>query len=180
MWLAAEDRQGMMGSLAQLGFFASAPMWLAAMLLIGGGVLLAWPVIRRRMVARATAARDRRVPTISERVQVVEAAARQHEALEALIAEAKETIRLGCAELDERLERIERLSESRIATELNGHIHVRAAQPAAAPAALSDTKDPVMREVYALADEGKSAMEIATQLDEHAGKVELMLALRRV
>ncbi len=170
----------MMGSLAQLGFLASAPMWLAAMLLVGGGVLLAWPMIRRRVAARAASARERRVPTIVERVQVIETTARQREELEALIAEAKETIRLGCAQLDERLDRLERSSAAKTTPESNGHIHVRAAYPADGPAALSDTSDPVMREVYALADEGKSAMEIATQLDEHAGKVELMLALRRV
>jgi hypothetical protein len=177
---AAEVRLDMMGSLAQLGFLASAPMWLAATLLLGGGVLLAWPMIRRRVAARAALARERRVPTIAERVGLVEATARQREELAQLIEEAKETIRLGCAQLDERLDRLERSSEAKTAPEPNGHIHVRPSQPAAAPAALRDTSDPVMREVYALADEGKSAMEIATQLDEHAGKVELMLALRRV
>lgn len=38
--------------------------------------------------------------------------------------------------------------------------------------------DPLTRTVYELADEGKTAVQIARQLDEHLGKVELILALR--
>lgn len=170
----------MSGMVVQLGFLSSAPLWLAGVLLAGGGVLLTWPMIRRRLLARSEAARSRRVPTIEERVRIVEATARQREALEHLIAEAKETIRLGCAQLDERLERLERGDVTLAPAGGGPPVHVRPVQPAASPVALSDTSDPVMREVYALADEGKSAREIAAELNEHAGKVELMLALRRV
>ena len=40
-------------------------------------------------------------------------------------------------------------------------------------------KDELVRHVYALADQGLDAGGIAHQLDEHIGKVELMLALRK-
>ena len=38
--------------------------------------------------------------------------------------------------------------------------------------------DPLTRSVYALADEGHDARAIAARLDEHTGKIELILALR--
>ena len=38
--------------------------------------------------------------------------------------------------------------------------------------------DPLTREVYALADAGLAAAEIARRLEQHTGKVELILALR--
>ena len=39
--------------------------------------------------------------------------------------------------------------------------------------------DPLTRSVYALADQGHDADQIARQLNEHVGKVELILALRQ-
>lgn len=44
-------------------------------------------------------------------------------------------------------------------------------------AGAADT-DPLTRQVYALADQGKGPADIAEQLDEHVGKIELILALR--
>ena len=41
-----------------------------------------------------------------------------------------------------------------------------------------DQADPLTRDVYALADQGIGAHDIAEQLSEHVGKVELILALR--
>ena len=38
--------------------------------------------------------------------------------------------------------------------------------------------DPLTRQVYALADNGKGPADIAEELDEHVGKIELILALR--
>lgn len=39
--------------------------------------------------------------------------------------------------------------------------------------------DPLTRSIYELADAGKAAQQIASELNEHTGKVELILALRR-
>lgn len=41
-----------------------------------------------------------------------------------------------------------------------------------------DQQDTLTRSIYALADAGSDPLEIAKQLDEHVGKVELILALR--
>lgn len=46
------------------------------------------------------------------------------------------------------------------------------------PQASAENADPLTQQVYALADEGKGPQTIAQQLDEHVGKIELILALR--
>ena len=43
----------------------------------------------------------------------------------------------------------------------------------------SEGNDRLATEILRLADEGRSAVEIAQELDEHTGKIELILALRR-
>jgi hypothetical protein len=61
----------------------------------------------------------------------------------------------------------------------------KAASVAAAPAGSAARStpgaqdDPLTRSVYELADAGKAAPQIASELNEHTGKVELILALRR-
>ncbi len=44
----------------------------------------------------------------------------------------------------------------------------------------TELDDPVARSIYRLADQGASAMDISRKLNEHLGKVELILALRQV
>lgn len=46
------------------------------------------------------------------------------------------------------------------------------------PQASPENTDPLTKQVYALADQGKGPADIAQQLDEHVGKIELILALR--
>lgn len=43
-----------------------------------------------------------------------------------------------------------------------------------------ELNDPLARSIYELADQGLTAAEIAQRLGEHLGKVELILALRKV
>lgn len=57
-----------------------------------------------------------------------------------------------------------------------------ASSPAASRASETpspEASDPLTRSVYALADEGYDAQAIASRLQEHAGKIELILALRQ-
>ncbi len=54
----------------------------------------------------------------------------------------------------------------------------RAAPEASPPPALPASLDPLTVAVYDLADTGRNPVEIAQQLDEQIGKVELILALR--
>lgn len=50
--------------------------------------------------------------------------------------------------------------------------------PVQSTGAADDPADPVARSVYELADQGLDAAQIARRLNEHVGKVELILALR--
>lgn len=50
--------------------------------------------------------------------------------------------------------------------------------PALSTGAADDPADPMARSVYELADQGLDAAQIAQRLNEHVGKVELILALR--
>lgn len=167
------------------------PMWAAGVLLVGGGVLLTWPMIRRWWSGRRSPAQGLRVPTLEERLKAAAAASREREALDRVVQEARETIALGCAQLDTRIQRLESLlaeadrrgisappRREANAAARKGDLHVRNAQPAAAPV-IEATTDPIAREVYTLADAGRSPLEIASALQEQVGKVELMLALRR-
>ena len=52
------------------------------------------------------------------------------------------------------------------------------AQSPSAPRATQSPSDPLCARVYQLADSGADAVEIAKQLSEHTGKVQLILALR--
>lgn len=52
-------------------------------------------------------------------------------------------------------------------------------RPAANGPAPGSSDDPLTRSIYELADAGKAAQQIAAELNEHVGKVELILALRR-
>jgi hypothetical protein len=47
------------------------------------------------------------------------------------------------------------------------------------PTPLAEPGDPLARRVCELADEGLTPVDIARRLDEHVGKIELILALRR-
>ncbi|MBX2850703.1 MAG: hypothetical protein KTR15_03035 [Phycisphaeraceae bacterium] len=106
--------------------------------------------------------------------------------LEALMVDINRMARDLGGQLDAKIIRIEKATqeaEERIA-QLQA-LRDELANPAAAqqdqlvtPQAGPDTTDPLTRQVYALADEGKGPADIAQQLDEHVGKVELILALR--
>ncbi|MCC7144892.1 MAG: hypothetical protein IT443_00450 [Phycisphaeraceae bacterium] len=56
----------------------------------------------------------------------------------------------------------------------------REAHAADGPPRVNGGEDHLARSVYRLADQGVNADEIATRLKEHVGKVELILALRKV
>ena len=92
--------------------------------------------------------------------------------------------------LENKAERVEALidrAERRIA-ELEGtlaespQVTTRRVEPASmtmSPDAMRyEAADPIAVDVYRLADEGRSSIEIAKELDEHTGKIELILALR--
>ena len=85
------------------------------------------------------------------------------------------------ADADQRIERLERLLRR-----AGGHEGVDVTvsdHPAPSPSQAEDRNsiriDPMHREIYRLADEGKPPPEIARQLGRTTGEVELILNLRR-
>jgi hypothetical protein len=111
-------------------------------------------------------------------------AARASESVGSLMADAEELTRRLAAVMDDRAARLESLlARAEQAAERIEHA-LGVAEPHGAEPRLSETRpgaaaaDPVSHEIYTLADEGMEPVEIARRLEEHVGKVELILALR--
>lgn len=183
-------------NLASIMGEVSLGQWLAVATMALGLLAVAW-AIRRSSRARAESDRMAALPA-GERLEAIRRREEERRALEAVASDAEELGRQLAADLDTRAERLERLiveADRRIrrleavggAGAADG-VRARAAAPgayveagpgpAARPAMLDDTLDPLSRQIYALADQGLKPVEIAGRLEQHTGKVELILALR--
>lgn len=78
-------------------------------------------------------------------------------------------------EADERIAQLQALRDSLNNPSTMGQPN---ADQLVTPQADAEHADPLTRQVYALADQGKGPQDIAQHLDEHVGKIELILALR--
>ena len=78
-------------------------------------------------------------------------------------------------EADAKIERLHTV-QSRVSDRQDTSTHTASPGTDATPSDIPD--DPVARSVYELADAGNNSAEIARALNEHVGKVELILALR--
>jgi hypothetical protein len=127
-------------------------------LIVAGAGLLLWAIWRR---PRGGPAGQARSPMVAKQVETV---MRDAEELAGLLAgqmerQAARLERL-IAESDARIRQLERLNAGRAAPR----------DPAV---------DPLNQQVYELSDEGLPPVEIARQLNQQTGKVELILALRQ-
>jgi hypothetical protein len=174
------------------------PSMLAGVLMAGGVAILATMLlIRARRRARRSAARER--PVVGQPPRTPDTVTAR--TLEQLMVEVQELTRLCAAQMENRAvrleklirdadERLERLERAGGGATTSPHLHrpqveVRGGGTGAlggragAPLmATLDGPDPLTRQVYRLADDGRSAVEIARELDEQIGKVDLILALR--
>ena len=129
----------------------------------------------RPTIGRAVAARDR-----------VRAHSQARASVESMVVEAEELVRRMAAHLDNKAAKLEQLiqeADARLSQLQTNATHEAPAQRAASAARHdmyyeSKLTDPVSRDVYRLADEGLAPIQIAQQLSEGVGKVELILALR--
>ncbi|MEM9882163.1 MAG: hypothetical protein AAF800_04510 [Planctomycetota bacterium] len=119
---------------------------------------------------------------------------RQHEGvrgdLESLMVDIEQLAQRLGSQLDAKAVRLEkliddadlRLSQLRQA-DLDAHANAAPPRPEevkpVGQAEPGSPADPLTADVYRLADIGKTASTIARELDEHVGKVELILALRQ-
>lgn len=99
-------------------------------------------------------------------------------------AELVDVAKRLAAQLDNKARRLEVLIEQ-ADRRLDALAQATAARPAASPGkppppppAAAPSPDPLTQAVYERADAGQSAVDIARELDEQVGKVELILALR--
>ncbi|MGQ0627148.1 MAG: hypothetical protein ACT4PL_03500 [Phycisphaerales bacterium] len=169
-------------------FGTNMPGWVPFMVVVVGFVLL-WTGLRKRhktlargeqeLLAAAGAVRQLPRPPLNSRPSVGHSAQDGHD----LRAAAEEAI----ARLDDKaavLQRLIREADTRIARLERGSHSTGARFEATeerergeSPADLAH--DPMVREIYALADQGLNNTQIAKRLGQHQGHVGLVLALRR-
>ncbi|MEO1718510.1 MAG: hypothetical protein AAFR76_15530 [Planctomycetota bacterium] len=160
--------------------------WLPNILLAAAVVLLIVVVLgksRRTAIAKSHEV----LPTPQERLAELRHRAENDAGIEARAANAADQIRELTAVLDTRIETLDVLiqqADDRIAqlsstpaVSPTPHAH---GHPAGHHAAAPDPGDSGKQAIFELADQGHTPAEIAARLGQHAGKVELILALRRV
>ena len=156
---------------------------LAPVLLVAGvvmpGVLLTFGV--RAKIAR----RNRDRPSPRELIEQVKATHERADDAHAVSSHLADTARRLSAQLDNKARRLEvliRQADERITALSGGPNQAPPARQGDADGKTSPPAppplDPLTRSVYEHSDTGLSALEIAQQLDEQVGKVELILALR--
>jgi hypothetical protein len=162
------------------GLPIAAPTPFGGMLLAAGVVVLmvwTWISLRRRLRRSAAA------PDASERLDEIRGRQRGRDSLDGVMVEAEELARRLAAHLDNKAARLEILLDEANATIARLE---QAASTGSAPrrqvgadfTPAGGAPDPIVRNIYRLADAGKAPLEIATELEEQVGKVELVLALR--
>ncbi len=163
---------------------------MAVVAVVGIGVLLMISI--RSKIARRNA--DRLSPR--EMIEQLKAAGRQRGDAQSASAELLESARQLAAKLDNKAARLEVLiqqADERIslmsqlsgtgAVAQDGPPRIGATEPDRAHTAVAAngpplSLDPLTQSVYELADTGYQSIQIAQELDEQVGKVELILSLR--
>lgn len=164
--------------------------------LCGVMLLVAWALMRLRSKKRNT----RPLATPQEVIERNRQARGMQGQLEELMVEVEALTRRFGVQLDAKARRLETLltqaderieelrtlqgQPSRYAEDMDSD-NERPDEPQQAPSSIRPAvqplvEDPLATSVYNLADSGMDAHTIAMQLDEHVGKVELILALRKV
>ena len=144
---------------------------------VGLGILLTFSI--RGKIARRNLER----PSPRQRIEQLKAR-RPREHAQTQAAELVELARRLASQLDNKtvhLERLIRQADERIAllSGKPGKHKPAPSEPRAEQAATPPPPpDPLRKRVYELADAGRNPIEIAQELDEQVGKVELILALR--
>jgi len=163
---------------------------MAVVAIVGIGVLLMISV--RSKIARRNADR----PSPRELIEQLKATSRHRGDAQSASAELMESARVLAAKLDNKAARLEVLiqqADERISlmSQLSGTGAVAQDGPPRTEAAELDRArtpvaangppvllDPLTQSVYELADTGYQPIQIAQELDEQVGKVELILSLR--
>ncbi len=174
---------------------AWAPPWaqmLVVIMVVGLGVVLTLSV--RGKIAR----RNMNRPSPREWIEHIKAMQHHHDDAQAVSAQLVDTARRLGAQMDNKAQRLElllqeaderiaRLSEAKdagLSAAGDSVVGREGAFGGPDPGPFKPSHDPprpldpLTQGVYELADTGRSPLEIAQQMDEQVGKVELILALR--
>lgn len=184
---------------AAMHMFAAADVttaldWVPPLLMVVGIILLG--LIFTHSIRSKVARRNAAQPTPRQRIEQLKSAAHRQEDLQVTVADSLKTIQDLAARLNNRAERLEQLisqADERI-SQLEAGVERTVAKTAETspdeggfpiadspppPTRPALPADPLTRAVYDLADAGRNPVEIAQELDEQIGKVELILALRQ-
>lgn len=178
---------------------ASFLTWLSPLLMVCGVVILgviAALMIRGGKPKSGPGAAETEAARV---LQQVEDARYQIEDVRSRVGELIATAQRLSTRLDEKTAKVEALlakADRRVQSESAAHETSRAALPRSAGSSTAveskpisrpkihaneDGKtDPLKKAVYELADSGRAPVDIAHELKEHVGKVELILALREM
>jgi hypothetical protein len=185
-----QDADHALGGLDDLPPESAVPSWAPSAMMLVGVAMLTWLMLRSfvRRAKQPTEPSDPRA-----RLQAIRKQADARAQIESYSADAQELAQRLAAQLDAKAHRIQilleeadeavrRLERARRGLDARGDIRIegRADRPRhLAHDAPSPDDNPLAGEVYRLADEGHSTLEIAQRLKQHVGQIELMLALRR-
>lgn len=172
------------GSIGSQGVDPDFGSWLSPALLLLGVSLATWMMVRMLIRRRKRLL----IPTGTphDRLDAIRVQAKKREQLHAFGADVHELVQRLATQLDNKAARMEQLlrdADERI-RKLERMQRIASDLPSVASEHQSDhlsedKPDPVTNRVYELADQGEKPIEIARQLNQHVGQVELILALRR-
>lgn len=148
---------------------------IVVLLILGAAFLFVWQTRARIQRRRDTSGSPR------ERLDAIKARAEADDSRHSAMSDMEQLARRLSALLDSKAERIEILIEradQRIDQLRALEQSASSSQPADA-AEIDEPPDPRAARIYELADRGYSEVEIARELAEQTGTVELVLALRR-
>lgn len=151
-------------------------------LVIAGAVIGAWSMrssiaeIARRVLNRPAAADSAGSASLRADDRRGDQVA-PSDSLSSVMADAEELAQLLTDRMDRQAARLEQLIAA--ADDRLARLEKALAQPAPRAANRQDLTDPLSRQVYDLSDRGLPSVDIARQLNQQTGKVELILALRQ-
>ncbi len=153
---------------------------LIPMLMVVGVLLLG--ILMTMSIRGKIAKRNAQIPSPRERIEEIKSRGAQVGPAQAAESKIVETTRHLAAQIDNKAERLELLlaeADQRIAN-LTRAVEDASGSTGALPdsGSVSEPHDPLHASVYELADAGHDPIQIARQLNEQVGKVELILALR--
>ncbi len=157
-------------------------------ILLASGVGLITFVLLRKLFKRRKR-EHLEYETPQEKIERITSQGMPRDRIETLMVEAQELTRVCAAQIESKaavLESLIAIADDRIARLEEVDANPSSAAPGnpaitpernRPPPATTPT-DPLTRKVYELADSGSESLQIARELDEQVGKVDLILALR--